>query len=237
MTSSTSTAAPTVLLHGGGRTPSPLLWRAFALPRVAIVVLEDDEPEPAFARWDGVLAAAGAGARIAVPVSAGRPLEPGHLVGCDGVVIAHGLTPGYAAAVTPHAATLREVLSTLVVGGSSAGAAVLAEHALVGGWRLSGRAVCAEEAGEDLEEVRVVPGLGLLPGACVDVHAAQWGTLSRLVATVAAGLAPAGVALDEETVLTNSFGGWQVRGAGHAWELAGPDAPPRVLRDGDALAW
>lgn len=231
----TSTPAPTVLLHGGGRAPSPQLWRAFALPRVAVVVLEDDEPEAAFARWDSMLAAAGAGARTAVPVSAGRPLEPGHLAGYDGVLIAHGLTPGYAAAVTPHADALREVLATLVVGGSSAGAAVLAEHALVGGWRLAGRAVCAEEAGEDLDEVRVVPGLGLLPGTCVDVHAAQWGTLSRLVATVAAGLAPAGIALDEETVLARYDGQWQVRGDGHAWQLAGPDAPPRVLRDGDEL--
>src|SRR3954451_10790257 len=122
------TAAPTVQLHGGGRTPSPDLWRAFALPRLAVVVLEDDEPAAAFARWDGVLAAAGAAARVAVPVSAARPLEPGHLAGCEGVVIAHGLTPGYAEAVTPHAASLRDVLSTLVVGGSSAGAAVVAQH-------------------------------------------------------------------------------------------------------------
>jgi hypothetical protein len=57
------------------------------------------------------------------------------------------------------------------------------------------------------------------------------------VATVAAGLAPAGVALDEETVLSRSDGRWQVRGAGHAWELAGPGAPLRVLRDGDVLPW
>ena len=35
----------------------------------------------------------------------------------------------------------------------------------------------------------VVEGIGLVPGA-VDVHAAQWGNLSRLVAVVAAGLAP-----------------------------------------------
>ena len=230
-----TSAAPAVLLHGGGRTPSPQLWQAFAVPRVAVVVLADDGPEAAFARWDGVLAAVGAGARTPVPVSTERPLEPGHLQGYDGVVIAHGLTPAYADAVTPHAGALRKVLSTLVVGGSSAGAAVLAEHALVGGWRLSGRAVCAEEAGEDLEEVRVVPGLGLLPGACVDVHAAQWGTVSRLIATVVAGLAPAGVALDEETMLVRTDKGWQVRGAGHAWQLAGRDAPLRVLRDGDTL--
>lgn len=229
------TATPSVHLHGGGRTPSPGLWQAFALPRVAVVVLEGDEPEAAFARWDGVLAAAGARQRTAVPVSAARPLEPGQLHGFDGLLIAHGLTPGYAAAVTPHAEALREVLQGLVVGGSSAGAAVLAEHALVGGWRLSGRPVCAEEAGEDLDELRVVPGLGLLPGWCVDVHAAQWGTVSRMVATVAAGLAPAGVALDEETVLSRAGGPWEVRGVGHVWQLPGRDSAPAVLHAGDRL--
>lgn len=223
----------TVVLHGGGRTPDPGLWRAFDVPRVAVVVLEEDEPEAAFARWDAVLGAVGAGVRTAVPVSAANPLAPGQLAGCDGVLIAHGLTPGYAAAVAPHAASLREVLATVPVGGSSAGAAVLAEHALVGGWLLGGRPVCAEEAGEDLDELRVVPGLGLLPGTCVDVHAAQWGTVSRLVAAVTTGLAPAGVALDEETVLTTDGDGWRVRGAGYAWVVAGPTEPVRLLRDGD----
>ena len=53
--------------------------------------------------------------------------------------------------------------------------------------------MCPADAGEDLEEVTVVDGLGLVPFA-VDVHAAQWGTLGRLCAAVADGLVPAGVA-------------------------------------------
>jgi cyanophycinase len=88
--------------------------------------------------------------------------------------------------------------------GFSAGSAVAAEQAIVGGYRLAGRVVCPEDAGEDLDPVTVVPGLGLTPFA-VDVPAAQWGTLGRLQATVAAGLVPAGVAIDEDTALVLEY--------------------------------
>ena len=85
--------------------------------------------------------------------------------------------------------------------GYSAGAALAADRAIVGGHRRDdGRPVCAEEAGEDLERLAVRAGLGLVPFA-VDVHATQWGTLTRLVHAVDAGLAAEGWAIDEGTVL------------------------------------
>ena len=56
-------------------------------------------------------------------------------------------------------------------------------------------------------------GLGLLP-VTVDVHAAQWGTIARLIAAVAAGLVNSGVAIDENTLLAVGSGGAKVRGAG-----------------------
>ena len=58
--------------------------------------------------------------------------------------------------------------------GFSAGASVAAERALVGGWLLGGVAVCPDAAGEDVDEVTVVDGLGLVPFT-VEVHCAQWG--------------------------------------------------------------
>ncbi len=82
--------------------------------------------------------------------------------------------------------------------GFSAGAAIAGSHAVIGGWRIDGVPVCPEDSNEDLDAVDVVEGIGLVPGA-VDVHAAQWGNVSRLVAVVAAGLAPSGVAIDEGT--------------------------------------
>jgi cyanophycinase len=229
-----------VFLHGGGRDPDPELWRSFVAaarrpdPRTAVVVLADDGPDEAFARWDSVLAAAGAGERRRVTVDERRPLHPTALVGVDAVLIAHGWTPGYAAALAPHAAALRTHLIThrLPVGGSSAGAAVLAERALVGGWQLAGRVVCPEEAGEDLVEVTLVPGLGLVPWT-IDVHAGQWGTLARLVAAVDAGLVATGVALDEETLLEVVEGTATVAGSGHAWLVRPGHWQP--LRAGDEL--
>ncbi|HSD76689.1 MAG TPA: hypothetical protein VLA98_04770, partial [Solirubrobacteraceae bacterium] len=104
-----------------------------------------------------------------------------------------------------------------VYGGFSAGCAIAPRRALVGGWRaeVGGRRVevCAEEAGEDLDAVDVRDGLGLLPGAA-DVHAAQWGTLQRLLHAVVGGAAAVGWAVDEHTVLEVDGGAVRVHGEG-----------------------
>ncbi|MFM6848592.1 MAG: hypothetical protein ACKOVB_05765, partial [Terrabacter sp.] len=50
----------------------------------------------------------------------------------------------------------------------------------------------------------------------VDVHAAQWGNVSRAVAVVAAGLAPRAVAVDEGTRLCADG---RVVGAGRVWHV------------------
>ena len=80
--------------------------------------------------------------------------------------------------------------------------------------------VCAEEAGEDLEELTVRPGLGLVPFA-IDVHATQWGTLTRLTHAVRAGLAPDGWAVDEGTALVCEGDDVRVVGTGVAYRVAG----------------
>lgn len=65
---------------------------------------------------------------------------------------------------------------------------------------MNGVAVCPPDTAEDLEELDVRPGLGLVPFG-VDNHAAQWGTLGRLAAVVADGRLAHGVAIDENTLL------------------------------------
>jgi cyanophycinase len=88
--------------------------------------------------------------------------------------------------------------------------------------------VCAEEAGEDLEELTVRPGLGLVPFA-IDVHATQWGTVTRLIHAVRAGLAPEGWAVDEHTVLI--YDGDRVasvEGAGSAYRVSGAEGDLRL---------
>jgi cyanophycinase len=74
--------------------------------------------------------------------------------------------------------------------------------------------VAPEDAAEELDELAVRPGLGLVDFA-VDVHAAQWGTVGRMIAAVEAGLVECGVAIDEHTVLI----GQSVHGAGRVWRV------------------
>ena len=109
-------------------------------------------------------------------------------------------TPCSSGAVTRRSTTapcprrttvIRErVTAGLPYAGFSAGAAIAATTAIIGGWRIDGVPVCPEDSDEGLDPVTVVDGIGLVGGA-VDVHAAQWGNLSRLVAAVEAGLVPA----------------------------------------------
>ncbi|GMA22588.1 hypothetical protein GCM10025864_03470 [Luteimicrobium album] len=94
------------------------------------------------------------------------------------------------------------------------------DQALIGGWRIGGVEVSPEDGSEDLDDVTVVPGLGLVD-VTVDVHAAQWGNLSRLVAAVESGLLDGGVAVDEDTVLVVGQGGLVVGGRGNVWRAVG----------------
>jgi cyanophycinase len=144
---------------------------------------------------------------------------PGDLDGAGGVYVAGGLTPGYhevlVAGGTAWLERAREL--GLPYAGYSAGAAIAAEQAILGGWRTGDVVVCAEEASEDLDQVAPAPGLGLISG-CVDVHAAQWGTLGRALAVVRAGV-PHGVAIDEHTTLELDGGTARVHGLGAVHRL------------------
>lgn len=177
---------PHVFLIGGGRDDDAAI-RASHAPFVAVCgggpilcVCEDDP-----ARWLGNLELGGASDVTPALLDAGRP----DIAGFAGVYVAGGLTPAY-----------REKLAGLEVAvpycGFSAGAAIAAGSALVGGWRIGDRQVCDEDFGEELEQVEPLPGLGLVPFA-VDVHATQWGTVSRALNAVERGLFEEALAVDE----------------------------------------
>ncbi len=159
-------------------------------------------------------------------VSKDRPPTAEDLEDAGGVYVAGGWTPGYQEALV--AAGTDWLPRDLPFAGFSAGAAIAGEWAIVGGWRHAGKDICAEEAGEDLEPLTVRPGLGLVPFA-IDVHATQWGTVTRLIHTVRAGLAPAGWAVDEGTVLV--YDGdrvAQVEGLGSAYRVSGSEGDLRL---------
>jgi cyanophycinase len=193
-----------VFLIGGGRDPDGVAasHRPFvdAVGGGPIVCLAVDEGEGVDEqRWIGGLRSAGAGEVSVVALAEDRAVRAEDVAGAAGIYVCGGLTPLYA-----------DVLAGPTVGawlpddvpyaGFSAGAAVAAGSAIVGGWRLGELAVCSDDAGEDLDQVEPRPGLGLVPFA-VDVHASQWGTLTRLIHVVAAGLVDEGWAIDEHTCL------------------------------------
>jgi cyanophycinase len=202
-----------VFLIGGGREDAQV--RASHSPFVAacgegpIVAFALEDPD----RWEGALRLAGAGEVSCLL----EPPSADDLAGAAGVFVGGGWTPGYQEALAGWRPP-----AELVFAGFSAGAAVAASRAIVGGWRLGEREICAEEAGEDLAELTVRDGLGLVPFA-VDVHATQWGTLTRLVHAVGAGLVDEGWAIDEGTVLVVDDGFVRAEGLGSAYRVAPRD--------------
>jgi cyanophycinase len=221
----------TVFLVGGGWSDeqAPAVFGGFLRaaaaragqeePRVALVVMGTDEESREYhEKYVDALALAGPHRLEVLRVQEGSALDAALLDGADGLFVGGGPTPGYHASLAPAYAVIRGLVADGVPYlGFSAGAAIAASHAIIGGWRIDGVAVCPEESNEELDELTVVEGIGLVDGT-VDVHAAQWGNLSRLVAAVGAGLAPHGVAIDETTVLEVDTG--EVSGAGRVWRVS-----------------
>lgn len=236
----------TVHLLGGGWDPAaaPALYAPFLRSAgdgavVAALVLDEGDGSEQFARWQEVLLRSGTCRPVPVLVPEGEVLDVGALGDAGALLVCGGLTPAYAAALAPVAAEVRRWLADggRPYAGFSAGAAVAADPAVVGGWRSDGVAVCPEDAAEDLDEVTVVGGLGLVP-FLVDVHCAQWGTLPRLVEAVRGTRDGVGVGLDEGTALHLGPAGASVAGSGsaHCVVSAGSGAVTlTTVRSGGAL--
>jgi cyanophycinase len=233
-----------VVLQGGGWSAAaapacygPFLAAAGPAAAIGCVVVDEGDGPEYYQRFADVLTGV-APCRpepLLVPVGAG--FDPARLDGFDALFVCGGLTPAYGTALGPVAGAIRDWLSAgRPYAGFSAGSALAAAAAVVGGYRVRGRVVCPPDAGEDLQEVSVVDGLGLVPFA-VDVHAAQWGTLGRLCAAVAEGLVPAGVAVDEDTALVVEGDAITVVGAGaaHVVTAALPGTRVRSVPAGHTL--
>ncbi|SES49476.1 cyanophycinase [Streptomyces sp. yr375] len=216
-------------------------------PRVLCVVVDEGDGGEQFARYDGALRKAGECVPVPSLVPVGKRFDVAALSeDVAGVVVCGGLTPAYqeAFAATGASGSGLEALAALIAergvpyAGFSAGAVVAARDAVVGGWLVDGVAVCPGDAAEDLEEVEVRPGLGLVPFG-VDVHAAQWGTLGRLVAVVAGGRLAHGVAIDENTAVEVGSGPLvRVAGLGRAHSVRpapGGGAVVRSYGDGESF--
>jgi cyanophycinase len=193
------------------------------VPRIGVLLVvpedEDDESAAAPADFAGAFAAVGPAQPVVTTVVEGAAFESAVLSDIDGLVVGGGLAPAYLAAVLHLIDEIRLLVADgLPYLGYSAGAMIAADRAIIGGWRVDGVPVCPAETAEDLDEVTVAEGIGLVDLA-VDVHAAQWGTLGRLVAATEGGLVEGGVAIDEGTVLIVNDDGLRISGAGNVWRV------------------
>ncbi|MFD4422782.1 peptidase S51 [Agromyces sp. NPDC058484] len=188
-------------------------------PRIAVVSVRDGDHDEHAARLIAAASPAGEFEPHVTAVAHDGAVPATAFAEVDGILVGGGLTPVYRDLLEPHFGELRRLVASGVPYlGFSAGAAIAAERALVGGWRIGDVAVSPEEAAEDLDEITVVPGIGLVD-VTIDVHVAQWGTLSRLVAAVEAGIVEGGLGIDECTVLVVGDGGLRVAGQGSVWRV------------------
>jgi cyanophycinase len=209
-------------LVGGGWGGDGSAWRSFLEaagpePTIALLAVRDGDGEEHVARLVQTLEALGPlDARVAL-IGHGGTFDPAVLEGADGVLVGGGLTPAYLDAVLPLADRIRELVDAgTPYAGFSAGSAIAARRALVGGWRQGDVPVVDEEVAEELDALTVRDGLGLTDLA-LDVHAAQWGTLARLITAVGEGLVERGAAIDEDTALVLEGDAVRVAGSGNVW--------------------
>ncbi len=225
-------------LHGGGDDPEA---RSIAFGRFAQSYLTGVRGRPLLivaTAYEEAEAQATAGyyrdlfAGLSVPadwliplvISPDRPLTAAHLAEHDpaGLFVCGGPTPLYHRALCDDLSWVEYVREQAIpYGGTSAGAAIAADRAILGGWQTADdtpRPIVAEYAGEGLEPLTVRPGAGLVPFA-VETHAGQAGTLTRLIHAVQRGLVGEGWAIDEDTLLGVHPTRIQIYGRGHAYRV------------------
>jgi hypothetical protein len=200
--------------------------------RLVMVLVRDGDGPQKYA--DLVAAYEQLGAIDPVPVlrAEGVRIEPAEFADADGIVVWGGLTPAYRQSLEPAFGEIRRLVASGVPYlGFSAGAAIAAERAIVGGWKIDAVEIGTEDASEDLEQLTVEAGIGLIDLA-VDVHAVQWGSVSRLIAAVEAGIVDGGVAIDEHTALIVGDGPLRVAGRGSVWKVTPDTGSVRVSTAG-----
>jgi cyanophycinase len=197
-------------------------------PRLAIVLVRDGDGPEKFVELSAVLGALGKIDPVAVLAPEGAPVDVSLLDDIDGILVWGGLVPAYRESLSGAFETIRSLVSGGVAYfGMSAGAAVASDAALVGGWQIGDVQVCPAQASQELEQVVVAEGIGLID-TTVEVHAAQWGTVGRLIAATEAGVADGGVAIDEHTVLIVGDGSARVVGRGSVWNITRDSGSVRV---------
>ncbi|MFD4960261.1 Type 1 glutamine amidotransferase-like domain-containing protein [Microbacterium sp. NPDC058389] len=192
-----------------------------ARPRIAVISLHPEAEEKAAALGELLIEAAG-GAAIELHLTAGKH---GQSIGLDAIADVDGIAVGggnvetVRAGLEPVFDEMRRLVADGVPYlGVSAGAMIAAEGSLGSGSRIGGVVVSPEDPDEPGDEVEIEVGIGLVD-VTIEVHVAQRGMLSRLVAAVESGLITGGLGIDERTALIVGDGGLRVEGTGSVWRV------------------
>ncbi len=219
-----------LLIVGGGGQPDELVSRFVELAggpgraRIAVIPMASGSPESSGEGKAQQLREFGAAAfnlnldrAGAESDSAARLLDD-----VTGVWFSGGdqarLTPILAG--TPVLAAIRERYRRgAVIGGTSAGAAIMSDSMLTGEQILAGQDTIGYHGDEYRRIARgaihIVPGLGFLPGTIVDQHFIERERHNRLLSVVLERPNLVGVGISESTALeVEPGGGWRVLGRG-----------------------
>ncbi len=222
----TRTPAGHLLIVGGGAQPDALVQRFVELAggpgaRIAVVPMASDEPGPTGDEKVEQLRGLGADA-FSLIVSREEALDTATVHRLDGVM-GIWFTGGDQARLAPILYDTPLLLAMheryrrgAVVGGTSAGAAIMSDSMLTGNQR---RPDSLGYYGDEFPEIargtiEVVRGLGFLHGAIVDQHFIQRERHNRLLSVVLERPGLIGVGIDESTaLLVEPNGQWRVLGA------------------------
>ncbi len=197
--------------------------------RIAIIVAEEENADShaQFLRFFEAFESVGLNSDEAFEliVSAKNPLSKENLAEIEptGIFVCGGLTPNYYDALCVDKTWLEYLSENRIpYCGFSAGASIAANKAIIGGWQREFKnktvQIADENAGEDLNLLEIKNGLNLVNFA-VEVHATQWGTLSRLVHAIDAGFSAEGWAIDENTMLEIVEDKIKIFGAGNIYQI------------------
>lgn len=149
----------------------------------------------------------------------GEPIGLGSIADVDGIAVGGGVVEDVRAGLEPVFGELRRLVAAgLPYLGVSAGAMIAAAGSLGSGSRIGGLVVSPEDPDDPGVELEIGAGIGLVDVA-IEVHVAERGMLSRLVAAVESGLVTGGLGIDERTALMVGDGGLRVDGRGSVWRV------------------
>ena len=217
-----------LLIVGGGRQPDELVRRFVGLAggpgvaRIAVLPMASAQPEESARGKIAQLESYGAAA-FPLVVTREQAMDPRtvrQLDGATGVWFTGGDQKRLASALlgTPLLEALHELRRAgAVIGGTSAGAAVMSDSMITGN-QIVGDSIAY--LGDEYRaiargRIEVAPGFGFLPGVLVDQHFIARERHNRLISAVLERRSMLGVGIDESTALeVRPDGTWIVRGRG-----------------------